>query len=201
MTDRACAPAAQRNAAPILEVLQRELREHERVLEIGSGTGQHAVYFATALPHLQWQTSDLAESHGDITGWIRDSGVLNVHAPLLLDVLHADVEPASYDAAYSSNTAHIMSVEAVTRMFALVGALLRPRGIFCLYGPFRIGGEFNTPSNAQFDASLRRGDSHMGIRDLEMLDELARESGMQRESLYAMPANNFLVVWSKEALQ
>ena len=87
MTDRACAPAAQRNAAPILEVLQQELRVHTQILEIGSGTGQHAVYFAKALPHVAWQTSDLAKHHADITGWIRESAVPNVRAPLLLDVL------------------------------------------------------------------------------------------------------------------
>lgn len=198
MTEKPYSEYAVRNAAPILEILRQEFRSCTNVLEIGSGTGQHAVQFATELDHLRWQTSDLDENHAGINAWLDESGLSNVHAPLSLDVLTADITPASHDGVYSSNTAHIMSFEAVVKMFALVGKALRPEGVFCLYGPFRIGGEFNTQSNASFDANLRSRDSAMGIRDLEALDGLASEQDLQRIGLYAVPANNLVVVWQKK---
>lgn len=197
MSDKPHAEYAVRNAAPILEVLQHEFRDCTEVLEIGSGTGQHAVRFASDLDHLNWQTSDLDENHAGIRAWIADSGLRNVRDPLSLDVMSADVKAATFDGVYSSNTAHIMSFDAVVRMFAVVGRTLRENGVFCLYGPFRKAGEFNTESNAQFDASLRARDPVMGIRDLEALDGLAAEQGMQRVSLYAVPSNNLVAVWRK----
>lgn len=197
MVERPFADATARNAEPILEVLRQEFRNCTDVLEIGSGTGQHAVRFATELRHLQWQTSDLDENHAGIRAWIVETGLPNVRAPLSLDVMTADPEAASYDAVYSSNTAHIMSFDAVIRMFAIVGKVLRPDGVFCLYGPIRKGGEFNTESNAAFDVNLRSRDATMGIRDLEALDGLAAEHGLQRTSLYAVPANNLVAVWHK----
>lgn len=197
MSDKPHAEYAVRNAGPILEVLQHEFRDCTEVLEIGSGTGQHAVRFASDLDHLNWQTSDLDENHAGIRAWIVDSGLRNVRDPLSLDVMSADVKAATFDGVYSSNTAHIMSFDAVVRMFAVVGRTLRENGVFCLYGPFRKAGEFNTESNAQFDASLRARDPVMGIRDLEALDGLAAEQGMQRVSLYAVPSNNLVAVWRK----
>lgn len=197
MVSRPYAESAERNARPVLEVLRQEFRHCRDVLEIGSGTGQHAVRFAAELDHLRWQTSDLAENHEGINAWIQASGLPNVRAPLSLDVMTADLPAASQDAAYSANTAHIMSFEAVTRMFALVGKALRPGGVFCLYGPFRKDGAFNTESNAAFDATLRSRDPTMGIRELEALDELAGDQGMWRVGLYAMPSNNLVAVWQK----
>ena len=197
MTEKPHAEYAVRNAEPILEILRQEFRGCEGVLEIGSGTGQHAVRFGSDLDHLQWQTSDLDENHAGINAWLGESGLPNVHAPLSLDVLTADVTPSSRDGVFSANTAHIMSFEAVARMFALVGKALRPGGVFCLYGPFRVSGEFNTQSNEAFNASLRSRDPTMGIRDLEALDGLASEQGMQRISLYAVPSNNLVVIWRK----
>jgi SAM-dependent methyltransferase len=199
MNERPYAESAQRNAEPILEVLQQELRNCTKVLEIGSGTGQHAVRFAADLAHLDWQTSDLEENHAGIHAWIADSELPNVRAPLSLDVSTAKLPEASYDAVYSANTAHIMSFDAVIEMFALVGTILRPGGVLCLYGPFRRGGQFNTASNAAFDASLRSRDPAMGIRDLEALDGLGAEQGLRRISLYAVPSNNLVVVWQKTA--
>ncbi len=197
MPEKPFAEAAARNAAPILEVLRREFQDCRAVLEIGSGTGQHAVIFAGALPHLDWQTSDLQEHHAAIESWITASGLDNVHGPRLLDVRRADVEAHAVDGVFSCNTAHIMSAEAVKDMFALVGRTLRPGGVFCLYGPFRIGGRFNTDSNQQFDLSLRSRYPQMGIRDLEMLDATGDRHGLFRSALYAMPSNNFLAVWHK----
>jgi SAM-dependent methyltransferase len=195
MAERPYAEYAARNAAPILEILEREFSSASRVLEIGSGTGQHAVAFAAAMDHLHWQTSDLDENHAGIRAWVDDSGIENIAPPLSMDVRDAEVENDIYDAVFSSNTAHIMGIDAVEKMFSLVGAALRPGGVFCLYGPFRQGGEFNTMSNADFDANLRQRDVVMGIRDIEKLDEFALAVGLQRVRFYAVPSNNNVAVW------
>ncbi len=166
------------------------------MLEIGSGTGQHAVHFASRLGHLHWQTSDLDENHAGIIAWLAEAGLANVLAPISLDVSRASIS-ARYDAVYSANTAHIMSFDAVIKMLALVGRVLRMGGVFCLYGPFRHFGQFNTSSNARFDASLRSRHAAMGIRDLEDLDRACAEHGLRRSSLYAVPSNNLVVVWQK----
>lgn len=197
MLEKPFSEAAERNASPILEVLRGEFRECSRVLEIGSGTGQHAVHFAAALPHLRWQTSDRDENHPGINAWVRDAGPGNVLPPLSLDIQQAEIEPHVYDAVYSANTAHIMSYAAVAEMFSKVGEALCPNGVFCLYGPFLLQGNFTSPSNAEFDADLRARDPAMGIRDLDALEELATSHRMRRSGLYALPANNLLVVWRK----
>lgn len=197
MTERPYAEYAMRNAAPILEVLRREFRDCKRVLEIGSGTGQHAVRFAAVLDHLYWQTSDLDENHTGIAAWIEHSGLTNVGRPWSLDVRAAAGVEGEFDAAFSSNTAHIMSIDAVEKMFALVGAALTAGGVFCLYGPFRIDGRFNTASNEDFDAGLRRRDPEMGVRGLETLDEFGTAAGLERERLYVVPSNNFVAVWTR----
>jgi len=195
MADRPFAEYAARNAAPILEILQREFRNSSRVLEIGSGTGQHAVTFAAALDHLQWQTSDLDENHTGIRAWIDNAKLDNVAAPLSMDVREASVSENAYDAAFSSNTAHIMGIDAVEKMFSLIGKALRDGGVFCLYGPFRRDGAFNTQSNADFDANLRERDSVMGIRHIETLDDFAAAVGLKRIRFYAVPSNNNVAVW------
>jgi cyclopropane fatty-acyl-phospholipid synthase-like methyltransferase len=199
MTERPFATSAERNAEPILEVLQTEFKNCTRVIEIGSGTGQHAARFATELTHLSWQTSDLQENHAGIEAWVEHAAVSRLLAPLALDVRDDKLADRHYDAAYSSNTAHIMGIDAVENMFTILGEALSARGVFCLYGPFREDGEFNSPSNAAFDASLRSRDSAMGIRDIEALDTIATASGMRRKRLYAMPANNHIAVWRKAA--
>jgi cyclopropane fatty-acyl-phospholipid synthase-like methyltransferase len=193
--EKPCAAAPARNAAPILGVLQHELRGRSAIFEIGSGTGQHAVSFAAALPGVTWQTSDLEPSHDGIRAWIDEAGLANVLPPLAFDVLTARVPGDRYDAVFSANTAHIMSFSAVRRMFELAGAMLSPAGLFCLYGPFRRGGRFTTPSNEAFDASLRARNPAMGVRDLAELEALAAEHGMKLARIYAMPANNHLAVW------
>jgi SAM-dependent methyltransferase len=197
MPDRRFAAYAARNTAPILEVLQREFRGLRDVLEIGSGTGQHAVAFAAALGHLRWQTSDLVENHAGIIARLQHAQLENVAAPLALDVRDAALEPASFDAVFASNTAHIMGIDAVQRMFSLVGDALRVDGVFCLYGPFRVGGTFNTASNEDFDASLRQRDPVMGVRDIETLDEFGAPCGLRRRRLYTVPSNNYVAVWKR----
>ncbi len=197
MTEKPIAPHTRRNSEPILEVLRHEFRRANSVLEIGSGTGQHAVAFAAELGHLVWQTSDLEQNHAGIRAWLADASLPNLREPLSLDVRTATLGGKVYDAAFSANTAHIMSIAAVKKMFALVAGALQSGGVFCLYGPFRQDGEFNTSSNAEFHESLRSQDSAMGIRHLEELDEFATTGRMRRERLYAMPANNLIAVWQK----
>ena len=199
MTELPDAPATGRNRQPILEILETEFRDCRHVLEVGSGTGQHAVFFGEFWPHLTGQTSDIRAIHPDILAWLAAAGPGNVLKPVALDVLQ-DPDPAGpFDAVFSANTAHIMGIDAVVAMFALVGRLLPAGGPFCLYGPFRIDGAFTSDSNWDFDASLRQRDPLMGIRDLEYLDELAAAAGLERSALVAMPANNFIAVWRKLA--
>ena len=198
MIDKPFAPATERNSQPILRVIRDEFRDIGSILEIGSGTGQHAVCFGAALEHLIWQTSDVEDNHPGIHAWLCDANLPNIREPVALDVLSDTVSDQSYDGVFSANTAHIMSFEAVENMFLLVSSVLEDDGVFVLYGPFRQDGDFNTHSNAAFDRSLRGRDPAMGIRDLEDLDCLAGQGGMRRARLYAMPANNHIVVWLKD---
>ncbi len=199
VAERPDAPATARNREPLLQVLRDELAGCCSVLEIGSGTGQHAVFFAEQMPEIVWQTSDVPANHPGILAWLDGAGLANVLPPLPLDVLRDADAGGRYDAVFSANTAHIMSIDAVVAMFALVGRLLPAAGPLCLYGPFRLEGDFTSDSNAAFDASLKARDPAMGIRDIEYLDELARAAGMERRALIAMPANNFVSVWRKIA--
>ena len=189
--------ACERNKEHILGVLRQVLARSQRVLEIGSGTGQHAVFFAAALPHLRWQTSDLAIHHPGIQAWIRASGLANVLAPCILDV-DAPVWPVQeMDAIFSANTVHIIAWPQVENLFHGVGRTLQAQGVFCLYGPFNYRSEFTSASNAQFDAWLKQRDARSGIRDFEALDGLAQQHGMVLQDDYAMPANNRILVWRK----
>ena len=197
MNDKPFAPASERNSQPILDVIRDEFLGLQSILEVGSGTGQHAVCFAAELAQLTWQTSDIEANHAGIKAWLRDAGLPNTRDPLSLDVLRDKMPVDNYDGVFSANTAHIMSFAAVEKMFSIVSAVLHDAGVFALYGPFRIGGEFNSSSNARFHHSLRQQDAEMGIRHLEDLDRLAEAGGLQRVRLYAMPANNQLVVWIK----
>ena len=197
MSDLPDAPATGRNREAILQVLQIELAEKNNLLEIGSGTGQHAVFFAGALPHLQWQTSDRKVNHDGISAWVDTADTSNVLKPIELDVLSSANPGNNYDAVFSANTAHIMSFEGVVRMFEIVAGCLTDDGCFCLYGPFNVDGQFSSSSNEQFNASLQAQDPAMGIRDIEDLDNLADSQKMHRQRTYAMPANNQLLVWKK----
>ncbi|MGB6054012.1 MAG: DUF938 domain-containing protein [Burkholderiaceae bacterium] len=193
--DRQFSPACERNRAPILERLRPLFADRRRVLEIGSGTGQHAVHFGAALPHLQWQTSDLEPNHASIRAWQQEARLSNVLPPLLLDLRAPDWPHADFDAVFTANTCHIMGWEEVERMFSGVGRLLPAGGLFCVYGPFNYGGRFTSASNAEFDAALRARDPRMGLRDAEAVGELAAAAGLLPQEDHAMPANNRLLVW------
>ena len=192
------APATERNREAILAVLREHFADRRRVLEIGSGTGQHAVHFAAALPHLEWQTSDLTDAHPGIRAWIAASGVGNVLPPLALDAADAAGWPAArYDAVFTANTLHIMGWSQVQALFANLPRVLASDAKLVAYGPFNIGGRFTSPSNEAFDASLRAADPKRGIRDLEAVHALAAGAGLQPVADLAMPANNRCVVWAK----
>lgn len=192
--------ACERNRDPIAAVLARHLQTSRRVLEIGSGTGQHAVYFAEQLPHLLWQTSDLAANHPSILAWQEEAALPNVLPPLTLDMDDADWSASlvgQYDAVYTANTCHIMSWPQVQNMFTGVGRLLPTGGSFCTYGPFNVDGQFTSASNAAFDASLKDYAAHMGIRDMAELVLLAADSRLVLAEDQLMPANNRLLVWRR----
>lgn len=188
------APACGRNRGPIFEQLQRLLADRTHVLEVGSGTGQHAVYFAPRLPHLVWQASDRVGNLPGIRAWLAAEPADNLPPPLHLDV-DGHWPDLSVDAVFTANTLHIMSAESVRTFFRTLPQLLQPGGLLIVYGPVKMAGEFIGPSNGDFDRRLRERDPLSGIRDLEWLDRLAGEAGLAREELNYLPANNQLLVW------
>ena len=179
--------ACERNRAPILAILKRVFTDRRRVLEIGSGTGQHAAYFAAELPHLVWQASDVAANLSGIREWISEP------PPIELDV-EKEWPRLEVDAVFSANTCHIMSWPQVERMFGGIGRIATLK-TFCLYGPFNYGGKYTSESNARFDTMLRRNDPASGVRDFEAIDALAQKAGLRLAEDNAMPANNRLLVW------
>ncbi len=189
--------ACERNKGPILAVLREELAGCRRVLEVGSGTGQHAVYFAAALPQLVWQPSELQEQLPGLSERIRLEGGSNLRAPLALDVQSHPWPGTPVDAIFTANTLHIMGWSAVCEFFrGAAGALERP-GVLCVYGPFRFEGRHTSESNAGFDEYLRRRDPASGVRDFEALDRLAQGGGLSFKANHAMPANNRTLVWRR----
>lgn len=191
------APACARNREPILAHLRRLLADSRHVLEIGSGTGQHAVYFAHRLPQLTWQTSDRAENLPAICAWLEAEPADNLPPPLALDV-NGDWPPLAVDTIFTANTLHIMSADSVRQFFRQLPRVLPPGGRLIVYGPMKIGGDYIGPTNADFDLWLKERDPASGIRDLEWLDQLALAGGLAREELNYLPANNQLVVWRRK---
>jgi len=189
--------SCEENKLPILKVLEKEFSTFQTVLEIGSGTGQHAVFFAEQLPHLLWQPSDVLDSHPSIIAWIADSLLDNVLPPLELDVAKHHWPQKVYDGVFSANTTHIMSWPQVIELFTGVTRVLEQGGKFCLYGPFNYNGQFTSPSNAHFDQWLKARDPESGIRDFEALDKLAKENHLTLVRDYEMPVNNRIIVWQK----
>ena len=194
--------ACENNKQPILEILQQELQDFNHVLEVGSGTGQHSVYFAPRLTHLTWQTSDVSAHHATINAWHTAYPAPNVYAPLAFD-LEVDPLPISlasnqpYDAVFTANTLHIISWSLVEKLFELVGEALSMDGKLIIYGPFNENGHYTSAGNQQFDSSLRQRDSKSGIRNLEDIIVLAKTHMLKLSDKYAMPANNQLLVFQK----
>jgi len=191
------AESSEQNWKPIFSVIQPLLASSDSVLEVGSGTGQHAIYFSELLPHLTWQCSDRLENHAGINMWIEDAGLNNVLPPLELDTLRSHWPDTGYDAIFSANTVHIMSWGAVEAFFAGAGKCLKSGGKLLLYGPFNYHGKYTSDSNARFDEWLKQRDPQSGIRDFEELDRLARQTGLELAEDYEMPVNNRLLFWKK----
>lgn len=190
--------ACERNKKPILEVLQQYFPKRGFVLEIGSGTGQHIVYFAENMPTLKWQPSDLAENIPALTARIEAEGGENIKPPITLDVSaggDAAWPERVLSAAFSANTAHIMSWQMVRDMFAGVGSRLKERGVFCLYGPFNLDGKYTADSNRAFDLQLKSQDPQMGLRDVRSVQTLAEKNNMRLVNRIGMPANNQILVF------
>ena len=214
MIDKPFAESCVQNREPILAVLRAAFADRHRVLEIGSGTGQHAVYFAPELPHLVWQTADVPQHHAGIRLWLAEAALPNVLPPIALDVNDPSWHTGRYDAVFSANTLHIMSWPEVEKFFAGVGAVLRKGrcaaagpppaypsrvleagGVLAVYGPFNTNGAFTSESNARFDAWLKARDPASGVRDFEAVDALAHAQGLLLQQDIAMPANNRTLVW------
>lgn len=202
--------ACENNKRPILEVLQRHFRPRAvapelpdqcraRVLEIGGGTGQHATFFAAEMPWLYWQSSDVADNVDPLAGRLEKAALENLPAPLTLDALDARWDAPATDYLFSANTLHIMSEQAVRGFFQRLPDVLKDDAVVCIYGPFRYGGEFTSASNASFDDWLRQRNPESGIRDAELVDELAQQVGLELIEDNRMPANNQLRVWRQRS--
>ncbi len=196
MADKPYSAASERNREPILAVLREHCAAVRSVLEIGTGTGQHAVYFAQALPHLTWQCSDRSENLPGIRTWLAEAALPNTPAPIELDV-NGVWPSARFDAVYSANTLHIMGWSEVQRFFSMLPSVLSPAALLTVYGPFNRDGRFTSESNARFDAELRRADPKRGIRDFEAVDALARAAGLSLLDDRAMPSNNACITWRR----
>lgn len=195
--DKPNAPACERNREPILAVLREWFADRRRVLEVGSGTGQHAVFFATALTHLVWQASDRAEHLPGMRLWLDEANLPNTPAPLELDV-RGEWPDASFDAVFSANTLHIMSWDEVRLFIDRLPDVTMPGALLVVYGPFNEDGRFTSPSNAAFDEWLKARDPAMGIRDKAAVDALAQEAGFDLVADLALPANNFCRIWRRQ---
>jgi SAM-dependent methyltransferase len=189
------APACERNREPILTVLREHFADRRRVLEIGSGTGQHAVHFAAALPHLTWQASDRAANLPGIRMWLEEAALPNTPRPVELDV-HGPWPAEVFDAMFTANTLHIMGWDEVECLFDALPRVLGADAVVAVYGPFTYGGHFTSESNAAFDARLRAENPRQGIREFEAVEALSRRAGFTLVADHEMPANNRTLVFS-----
>ncbi len=197
MIDKPFSESCVQNREPILTVLREIFADCRQVLEIGSGTGQHAVYFGAGLPHLVWQSADVPPHHAGIRAWLDEAALPNVWPPIALDVRQPGWRSGRYDAVFSANTLHIMSWPEVEAFFEGVGEVLEAGGVLAVYGPFNTNGAYTSESNARFDAWLKARDPASGVRDFEAVDALARAQGLVLRQDIAMPANNRTLVWRR----
>ena len=191
--------ACERNRDPILAGLRVVFADRHLVLEIGSGTGQHAAYFARHLPHLIWQPSDIDAHLPGIRSWTDEAALPNLCDPVALDINQPAWPDTGADAVFTANTLHIVSWPVVERLFERVASLLPADGMLAVYGPFNYRGRFTSDSNAAFDAMLRAREPASGIRDFEAVDRLARQLGFASPADLALPANNRLIVWQRKS--
>ena len=191
------AESCDQNRGPILAVIKPLLENCSSVLEVGSGTGQHAIYFGEQMPHLQWHTSDRQQNHEGINMWLDEAALDNVHRPIELDVQRSEWPTLEIDAIFSTNTTHIMHWPDVEAFFAGAGKLLPSGGILLIYGPFSFSGVHTSDSNAKFNEWLWARDPLSGVRDFDDLNRLAIEAGLEFRHDYEMPVNNRILFWQK----
>ena len=191
------APSCERNKDPILAILSEILNTGGVVLEVGSGSGQHAAHFARAMPHVEWQPSDVAENLPSIRAWRAEAGLPNLREPLMLDLLAGDWPVTEARAVACINTIHIVSWTAVENLFAGAGRILPPGGILYVYGPYRYAHRPLEPSNEEFDCWLQARDSQSGVRLFEDVNRLAAQQGLSLAGDRSMPANNRSIWWKK----
>jgi cyclopropane fatty-acyl-phospholipid synthase-like methyltransferase len=192
--------ACLRNQQPIAEALHSLFPKEANVLEIGSGTGQHAVFCAQALPHIKWQTSDLPQNHGGMLQWIEEAGLDNVMAPLTLDIdqVWPEFKAAAIGHVFTANTVHYIADASVVNMFSNVSELLPEKGLFVIYGPVNVEGQFTSEGNAGLDEWLKTCVNPLaGIKDIADIERLAKDQGLALIDNLAMPANNRLLVLQK----
>jgi len=198
-TPKPYSESCDQNRDPIFNVIQPLLSDKKHLLEIGSGTGQHAVYFAEKMPHLIWQTSDQQDYHKGINQWLAEAKLPNTLAPLALNVSKDNWPETKFDAVYSANAVHIMGWGNVEDFIRKAANCLNTNGILILYGPFNYHNQYTSESNARFDIWLKDRDPKSGIRDFEAIDKLAQESGLALQNDFEMPANNRILHWKKTA--
>jgi SAM-dependent methyltransferase len=190
--------ACERNKDPILEVLRLRFADRTQVLEIGSGTGQHAVYFARQPSHLAWHHTEQLAYLTDLTERVKTEGPANLRAPTVLDVRQAVWPVRGADAIFTANTLHIMSWPEVMALFKGIATVLAPGGVLCIYGPFRYAGRYTSESNEEFDRMLQERDPESGLRDIEAVRLLADQYGLHLDADLDLPANNRLLAFIKE---
>lgn len=189
--------ACENNKAPILQHLTTLLEDRSRLLEVGGGTGQHAVFFAESLTHLHWQSTDIPSNVDSLNLRIAQAAMPNLPLASALDVNDTQWNVGKFDAVFTANSIHIMSAASVERFFSTLPNHLESGALLIIYGPFRYAGEFTTESNERFDGWLKARDPLSGVRDFEWVDELAQQAGLKLKADHSMPANNQLLVWDK----
>lgn len=197
MINKPFSQACENNKDPILQVLDRVFSNTRMVIEIGSGTGQHACYFARNLPHIIWQPTDKQENLSGIRQWTANAQLQNLRNPFPLDVTDHPWTVTEMDAVFTANTLHIMAWSEIEVLFGRLQEYLGENALLCIYGPFNYEGSYTSESNAQFDLWLKQRNPLSAIRDFEAIVTLANKADIQLLEDIAMPANNRLLVWQK----
>lgn len=197
MKQKPFSQASENNKDHILNILKESFQHTSKVLEIGSGTGQHAVYFASNLPHLIWQPSDVDTDLSGIKIWLDEAGLSNIQDPINLDVNDLPWQIGNYDGVFTANTLHIMAKPEIENMYHGISEAIGDNGRLCIYGPFNYNGQYTSESNERFDGWLYNRNPDSAIRDFEWVNSLAENAGFELIKDHEMPANNRLLEWKK----
>ena len=189
--------SCENNKQPILQVIQSVFNKPATVWEIGSGTGQHACYFAQNLPHITWQTTDREENRQGLDKWIEEANLINLPKSLKLNVTDKTWSCQQIEALFTANTLHIMNWQAVENLFSRLENYLSGKAAVCIYGPFNYNGQYTSSSNEEFNQWLKMRDPESGIRDFEAIERLAKTAGLMLKNDHQMPANNRLLIFQK----